>query len=72
MGISVCSQSTKGEQAMQRMTLDSPDQIIDELMYRSYSHNRRLVPETPPERYKIIFGEAVERMEQRFQMEVRS
>jgi hypothetical protein len=52
--------------------LDSPDQIIDELTYVNYRANRGYSPEITPERWEKVYGPKVYRMEQRFQMEVRS
>lgn len=42
--------------------------VVDELTYRSYQHNRRIAPGVSPERWQKIFPDA-ERMEHRFQSE---
>lgn len=43
------------------------DEIIDELTYRSYAHNRRMFPQTTPEQWAVIFPN-VPAMEARFQV----
>ena len=39
--------------------------VIDELMFRSYAHNRIMFPEVEPERWAVIFSNVPE-MEERF------
>ena len=43
--------------------------MIDELRYRSYSHNRAAFPDITPERWAQIFTDAKE-MEERYQKEI--
>lgn len=46
------------------------DELIDELTYINYAHNRDLAPGITPERWKKVYGaEAVEKMEARLQAE---
>jgi len=51
-------------------TTQSPEQVMDELAYHSYSHNRRRCPEDKPESYRCVFGGAVEAFERRYQREL--
>ena len=44
----------------------TPIDIVDELTYRSYAHNRRLSPDVSPERWMAVFGEDAAQMEERF------
>lgn len=44
-------------------------ELIGELMYGSYRFNRRQSPATTPEQWKLVYGEAVEHMEARYQEE---
>lgn len=49
------------------MTLESDgDQIVDELVYRSYSYNRERFPDTTPERWSTVYPN-VDAMERRYQ-----
>lgn len=49
------------------MTLENDgEQIVDELVYRSYSYNRERFPETAPERWSTVYPN-VAAMEQRYQ-----
>ena len=41
-------------------------EIVDELTYRSYAHNRQLSPDVAPERWMAVFGEGAAQMEERF------
>ena len=44
----------------------NPSEIVDELTYRSYAHNRRLSPGVAPERWVKVYGESAAQMEERF------
>lgn len=48
--------------------LDALD-IVSELTYRSYAHNRRITPAVSAERWELVFGPNAKQMEQRFQDE---
>ena len=41
--------------------------LMDELIYANYAHNRQHSPDITPTRWKKVFGEAVDRMENRYQ-----
>lgn len=43
--------------------------LIKELTYVSYHHNRQLAPEITPEQWEKVFGPAAQAMEARFQCE---
>ena len=43
--------------------------LVDELIYRSYEHNRKIAPNITPEEWRKLFGDAVDRLEERFQRE---
>lgn len=47
----------------------TPKQIIDELAYRNYRHNRELSPNITPERWAVVYGRATAKMEGRYQYE---
>jgi hypothetical protein len=51
-------------------TTRTPEEIADEIAYRSYSYNRRRCPEDKPESYRCVFGGAVEAFERRYQREL--
>lgn len=40
--------------------------MVDELTYMNYAYNRRRTPGIAPERWKLVYGERVDGMEQRF------
>ncbi len=46
------------------------DAAVDELVYRSYAHNRRLAPRIGPMRWACVYGDAAWEMERRYQAEV--
>jgi hypothetical protein len=46
----------------------APDDVVDELTYKSYRQQRKLCPEKPAERWVPIFGDVTE-MEERYQAE---
>lgn len=50
----------------------TPEQIVNELMYRCYEFNRQRNPEITPEQWAAIFGNGVNAMERRFQQERRA
>lgn len=43
----------------------TPEQVVDELTYRSYAHNRNLHPDIEPEKWAVIFSNAAE-LEKRY------
>ena len=45
----------------------TPNGIIYDLTYTSYAHNRRIAPHITPERWRKVYGPAVDEMEERFQ-----
>jgi hypothetical protein len=48
----------------------TPDDIVSDLTYMSYAHNRDISPDITPERWARIFGEELtQRMERRYQQE---
>lgn len=51
------------------LTTANTDQIVDRLIYLSYSHNRKLAPEITPERWAKVFGPTTPVMEEQFQRE---
>jgi|GEM_PF-4377488 hypothetical protein len=40
--------------------------VIDELVFRSYVHNRMMSPDISPERWALIYGPSVADMEERY------
>lgn len=50
----------------------TPSEIINDLVYLNYAHNRRLSPGISPERWRKVYGPPVEEMEARFQAELDS
>lgn len=48
---------------------DRTREIIDELTYHSYFHNRRLSPDVPLSEWSKIFGN-VDQMEERYQTDL--
>jgi len=70
VGLFAISQKERG-QTMKTFTLDSPTEIIDELTYVNYRHNRRISPHVKAEDWRKVYGLAADRMEVRFQMEAR-
>jgi hypothetical protein len=54
---------------METFTLDSPQEIVDELTYICYADNRATNPEVEPSRWRLVFGIATDRLEQRYQMD---
>ena len=48
----------------------TPEQIVDELTYRSYAYNRERSPEVSPERWEKVFGPQAKQMEMRLQAEL--
>lgn len=51
-------------------TKDEIGKTVDELIYANYKWNRQKFPQHSPERYKCIFGNMVETMEQRYQLDI--
>ncbi len=51
------------------MTIRTLTELIDELTYRNYEHNRRISPHVTPERWAKSYGPTVAAMEERFQRE---
>ena len=49
--------------------MKSIQDVLDHLTYTSYAHNRRLCPDTPPERWEKVYGPSVWEMEEQFQRE---
>lgn len=47
------------------------DELVGELTYGSYAFNRQDSPTTTPQQWKLVYGEAVELMESRYQEEQR-
>lgn len=45
------------------------EKLVDELIYRSYSYNRKLNPEIPADKWALIFPNATE-LENKFRMEM--
>lgn len=43
--------------------------LVADLTYISYAHNRKLAPHLTPESWKRVYGEAVDRMEAQYQAE---
>jgi hypothetical protein len=43
--------------------------IIDDLTYRNYAHNRQLAPSVSPERWEKIYGPQAREMEERYAAE---
>lgn len=43
--------------------------IVDDLTYRCYAHNRTIFPHVTPEEWVPVFGERTAAMEERFQAE---
>ncbi len=41
-------------------------ELIDELTYRNYAHNRRISPNVSPERWAKSYGPTVAALEERF------
>ena len=46
-----------------------PSEIVSELTYQSYAHNRQLSPDISPERWAKVFGVGAALMEERFHNE---
>ncbi len=51
------------------LSRQSTQDILDELTYIDYAHNRRVAPDVPPDRWQRIYGPTVKHMEARFQAE---
>jgi len=51
------------------MTIRTLTELIDELTYRNYEHNRRISPHVSPKRWAKSYGPSTEAMEERFQRE---
>lgn len=45
-------------------------ELIESLNYACYRHNRRVSPNREPSDWKMIFGDKIERFEERYQREV--
>lgn len=50
------------------MITSLPD-LIAQLTYSSYRANRRMAPDITPERWKKVYGDSVDVMEQQYQAE---
>lgn len=44
-------------------------QLIDELIYINYAHNRGLAPEKTPAQWKMVYGAQTDALEARYQAE---
>lgn len=47
----------------------TPTQIVSDLTYINYAHNRRMSPHITPEQWAQIYGPSTPAMEERFQKE---
>ena len=47
----------------------TPNQLVNELAYRNYRHNRELSPNITPERWNAVYGDATAKMEGWYQCE---
>lgn len=47
----------------------TPTQIVSELTYINYAHNRSISPEVSPERWTKVYGARAQAMEERYQRE---
>lgn len=45
---------------------NSPQELVEELTYRSYAHNRNLAPHIKPETWVKAYGDSVPEMEARY------
>lgn len=45
-------------------------ELVDELTYRNYAHNRRISPGVTPERWAKAYGPTAAAMEARYQREL--
>lgn len=46
-------------------------ELVDELIYINYAHNRTVSPTTTPEQWKKVYGAAADLMEARYRLEQR-
>ena len=67
MGVRILSDTLTVQTPQGRYQM-SPEQIVDELAYINYAHNRRLQPAVTPEQWAKVYGDTPE-MEARFQRE---
>ena len=44
----------------------TPEEMVDELTYRSYAYNRALSPWVTPEQWALVFGERTWEMEMKY------
>lgn len=57
----------KMEMQTRQMT---PRELVDQLTYLNYAHNRTISPNVTPERWEKVYGPGVWEMEEQYQREL--
>lgn len=47
----------------------TPLDLVQDLVYVNYAHNRRIAPHVTPQQWEKVYGPEVWRMEEQFQLE---